>query len=130
MSEKFSLEIISPDTTIFKAEATEVTIPSFEGAMGILKNHIPLVTFLRPGLVLFKNDKTEEKFFIEDGTVEFSNNLLLILSSTVKNLKNISKEESKMMLDKAEEKIKKDKIQDKEKYILSYKIETLREIRQ
>ena len=78
MSENFAVEIISPDKSILKSQATEVTIPSFEGQMGILKDHIPLITFLRPGLIIIKENNREKKFFIEDGTVEFSNNNLLI----------------------------------------------------
>ena len=91
MSDKFTLEIISPDQTILKQEASEVTIPSYEGQMGILKDHIPLITFLRPGFIEIKGDK-EKKFFIEEGTVEFSNNNLLILTSTVKDLANFQKQ--------------------------------------
>ena len=78
MSEKFSIEIISPDRSILKMETSEVVIPSFEGEMGILKDHIPLITFLRPGLINIKAI-TEKKFFVEEGTVEFSNNNLLFL---------------------------------------------------
>ena len=90
MSDKFTIEIITPDKTILKSEATEVTIPSFEGQMGILKDHIPLITFLRPGLILVQNQE-KKKYFVKEGTVEFSDNNLLILTSTVKDLKNIKK---------------------------------------
>ena len=79
MSENFVVEIISPDKSILKSEATEVTIPSYEGQMGILKDHIPLITFLRPGLTTIKENSGEKFFFIEDGTVEFSNNNLLFI---------------------------------------------------
>ena len=78
MSDIFTVEIISPDQTILKQEVNEVTIPSYEGQMGILVNHIPLITFLRPGIIMIKN-KVEKKFYVEEGTVEFSNNNLLIL---------------------------------------------------
>ena len=90
MSEKFTVEIISPDKSIIKSDTTEVTIPSFEGEMGILKDHIPLITFLRPGIIEIK-DQNERKYFVEDGTVEFSNNNLLILTSTAKEISNIDK---------------------------------------
>ena len=91
MSENFVVEIISPDKTILKSEATEVTIPSYEGQMGILKDHIPLITFLRPGLIVTKKNEEENLFFVEEGTIEFSNNTLLILSSTVKSLKDLER---------------------------------------
>ena len=88
MSEKFTVEIISPENSIIKTSTSEVIIPSFEGEMGILKDHIPLITFLRPGIIKITGEK-DKKFFVEDGTVEFSNNNLLILSSTVKELSNL-----------------------------------------
>ena len=128
MSEQFTLEIISPDRSILKSEAIEVTIPSFEGQMGILKDHIPLITFLRPGLLIIKENTGEKKFFIEDGTVEFSNNNLLILTSTAKSLDSLDKNLIDNIIKDSQEKIRKSDISDKEKYLLSYKIDTLREI--
>ena len=128
MSENFNLEIVSPDQLILKTEATEVTIPSYEGLMGILKNHIPIITFLRPGLVVVKEKNTEKKFYIEDGIVEFSSNTLILLTSTIKILDSLNKEIVEKMIKNSEEKILKNEINDKEKYILSYKIATLKEI--
>ena len=128
MSENFTVEIISPDKSILKSEATEVTIPSYEGQMGILKDHIPLITFLRPGLIIIKENSGEKKFFIEDGTVEFSNNSLLILTSTAKSLDSLDKNSIDTIIKNSQEKISKGEISDKERYLLSYKIDTLREI--
>tara|TARA_Y100001970_G_scaffold2999_1_gene3561 strand:+ start:224 stop:616 length:393 start_codon:yes stop_codon:yes gene_type:complete len=130
MSENFTVEIISPDKSILKSETTEVTIPSYEGQMGILKDHIPLITFLRPGLIIIKENSGEKKFFIEDGTVEFLNNNLLILTSTAKSLDSLDKNSIDIIIKKSEEKISKDEISDKEKYLLSYKIDTLKTINQ
>ena len=128
MPENFAVEIISPDKSILKTEATEVTIPSYEGQMGILKDHIPLITFLRPGLVKIKETSNEKIFFIEDGTVEFSNNSLLILTSTAKSLDSLDKNTIDTIIKESEAKMNKDEIKDKERYLLSYKINTLREI--
>ena len=130
MSENFNLEIISPDQTIIKTETKQVIIPSFEGLMGILKDHISLVTFLRPGFIEVQTDKESNKFFVEDGIVEFNNNHLLILSSTAINIKNLSKNQIDKMIKDSEEIIGSKDIKDKEKYILSYKLDTLKEIRQ
>ena len=127
MSEKFSIEIISPDTSILKSSAVEVTIPAYEGQMGILKDHIPLITFLRPGIISIEN-QDKQKYFVEDGTVEFSNNNLLILTSTAKNLRDLSKDTINNLLEDAEKKLKDSNSSDKEKYIISYKIDTLKEI--
>ena len=129
MSEKFTVEIISPDKSIIKSDTTEVTIPSFEGEMGILKDHIPLITFLRPGIIKIK-DQNERKYFVEDGTVEFSNNNLLILTSTAKEVSNIDKESLSTIIGKVEKKLSEDKITDKERYLLSYKLDTLKNINQ
>ena len=129
MSEIFTVEIISPDQTILKQEANEVTIPSYEGQMGILNNHIPLITFLRPGIITIKTN-IEKKFYVEEGTVEFSNNSLLILTSTAIDLKNLEKKSISNLLEESEKKLKDNNFTDKEKYILSYKIDTLKEINQ
>ena len=129
MSDKFIVEIITPDQSILKSEASEVTIPSYEGQMGILKDHIPLITFLRPGLILIKN-QDENKFYVEEGTVEFSNNNLLILTSTAKNLKNFDKSLINNLLHQAEKKLQDKNLTDKEKYIVSYQIDTFKEINQ
>ena len=127
MSEKFTVEVISPDRTVLKVNATEVVVPSYEGEIGILKDHIPLITFLRPGLIKII-DETNKILFVEDGTVEFVNNNLLILTSTAQELANFDKASINQLLNEAEKKISHDKITDKEKYLLSYKIETLKNI--
>ncbi len=129
MSDKFTVELISPDQTILKQDSNEVIIPSYEGQMGILNNHIPLITFLRPGIITIKNND-EKKFYVEEGTVEFSNNNLLILTSTAKDLANFDKTLVNDLLQKAEAKLNNSNSTDKDRYVVSYKIETLREISQ
>ena len=126
MSDKFIVEIISPEQTILKQETKEVIIPSFEGQMGILKNHIPLITFLRPGIVTIKTEN-EKKYYVEEGTVEFSNNNLLILTSTARDLANLNKNKINELLQKAEANLNTQST-DKERYVASYKLETLKEI--
>ena len=127
MSEIFNIEIITPDQTILKSEATEVTIPSFEGQMGILKDHIPIITFLRPGIIFVKN-KGEKKFFVEEGTVEFSKNNLLILTTKVKDLEKFEKKEINQLIEATEKNIINESLSDKERYVATYKIESLKEI--
>ena len=129
MSEKFIIEIISPDRSIIKIETSEVIIPSFEGEMGILKDHIPLITFLRPGIINIKTG-TELKFFVEEGTVEFSNNNLLILTSTAVEVTKLNKKFIDSLISISEKKLDDNEISDKERYLLSYKLETLRNINQ
>ena len=129
MSEKFTIEIISPDKSIIKTQTSEVVIPSFEGEMGILKDHIPLITFLRPGLINIKTN-TDQKFFVEEGTVEFSNNNLLILTSTAKEVTKMNKKFIDTLISESEKKLDNNEITDKERYLLSYKLETLRNINQ
>ena len=126
MSDKFTVEIISPDQTILKQETNEVIIPSFEGQMGILNNHISLITFLRPGIITIKAEG-EKRFYIEEGTVEFSNNNLLILTSTARDLVNFDKSKIHEMLHKVEAHLNTE-ISDKDRYVASYKLETLKEI--
>ena len=129
MSESFNIEIISPEKKLLSNKVNSVTIPSFEGQMGILKDHISLITFLRPGFILIKGEK-EKKYYVEEGTVEFSNNNLLILTSTAKDLANFEKNLISDLIQKEVSKLSDPKTSDKDKYISSYKIETLKEISQ
>tara|TARA_B100001057_G_C22837969_1_gene945934 strand:- start:344 stop:724 length:381 start_codon:yes stop_codon:yes gene_type:complete len=125
MSEEFKIEIISPDKSIYSSDTEEVVLPCFEGQVTVLKNHIPLITFLRPGIIQIGKD---EKFYAEDGTVEFSDNNLLILSTTIKNTKTMNTDQKNSMIDMAEKELSSNQISDKQKYILNYKIETLKQI--
>ena len=118
MSEKFTVEIISPDRLIIKTDATEVNLPSYEGEIGILKDHIPLITFLRPGIIKIIDEK-EKNFFVEEGTVEFSNNKLLVLTSTASELSTLNKNLVGSLIKEAEKKINSNEITDKENYILT-----------
>ena len=127
LCKSFSLEILSPESLIIKTDVKQVVIPSFEGEMGILNDHIPLITFLRPGLVKIFNED-EKTFFVEEGTVEFANNNLLILTSSAVELPSKNKQSLVSLLSEAEKQIISEEITDKEKYLLSYKIETLKSI--
>ena len=128
MPDKFNLEIISPDKTLLNSEVKQVIIPAYEGIMTILKDHISLITFLRPGFIEVEiNDKTS-KFYAEDGTVEFFNNKLLILSSSAIQVEKLTKDTVEKMLEVSKVLLQNSKIKDKEKYILSYKISSLQEI--
>jgi len=128
MPKRFNLEIISPDKTLVSSEVQQVTIPAFEGLMTILKDHISIVTFLRPGFIEAEINSKTQKFYVEEGTVEFSNNQLLVLSSSVINVNNLTKDLTSKMLEEARVSLKESEIKDKEKYILNHKIDSLQEI--
>ena len=97
MEKNFNLEIISPEKILLSDKVNSVTIPSFEGEMTILSDHIPLITFLRPGIIEI-NESKKNKFFTEEGTVEFSNNNLIILASTIIDLENLTKDKISRMI--------------------------------
>jgi len=128
MSEKFNLEIISPDQTLLNTEVKQVTIPAYEGSMTILKDHISLITFLRPGLIEAEIESKIEKFYVEEGTVEFFNNKLLILTSSTIRLEELTKENVTKMIDESKLVLQNSEIKDKEKYIISHKLDTLQQI--
>tara|TARA_A100001015_G_scaffold301461_1_gene388314 strand:- start:2515 stop:2904 length:390 start_codon:yes stop_codon:yes gene_type:complete len=128
MSEKFTVEIITPNKILLKSEAHEVIIPSYEGEMGILKDHIPLITFLKPGLIIIK-DKEEKKYFVDEGTVEFVNNNLLILTSAAKNVESFENNFVEESIKSAEEHLNNSNISDKERYLISNKIDVLKDLR-
>ncbi len=127
MSEKFSVEIITPNNTILKTEALEVILPCYEGEIGILKDHIPIITFLRPGIIKIQSD-SKKNFFVEEGTVEFSKNSLLILTSTAILVSKLNTKTLEALIEESEKKLNDDSINDKEKYLTFYKIQTLKQI--
>ena len=128
MSDKFNIEIITPDKTLIKSEISQAIIPAFEGSMTILKDHISIVTFLRPGFIEVISDKSSEKFYAEEGTVEFSNNNLIILSSSIIEMSALSKEKIAQMINDTKNQLNKDNIDDKLRYIFSHKIDCLSKI--
>ena len=129
MDENFKLDIISPEKTLFSDDVLMVTIPAVEGDMGILKNHINLITFLKPGIINIQlKHKSSEELYVEEGTVEFSNNILTVLSSTVFKINELSKELVQQMIEKADKEINSNNLTDKNQFILSHKISVLKNI--
>ena len=130
MENNFKLEIISPEKVIFSDNVTMVTLPSYEGDMDVLKHHISIITFLRPGIVkIQKGDKNFEKFFVQDGTVEYFNDSLVVLSASAINVKNISKEFLGNLNKDTQNKLTDKDISDHDRYVLNHKLDVLNEIR-
>jgi F-type H+-transporting ATPase subunit epsilon len=129
MEENFKTEIISPEKIIFSDNVNMTTLPSYEGDMSILKNHISIITFLKPGIIkIIQSNKNIVKFFIKDGTVEFFNDVLVILSSSAINLKDISKDFIENLNKEAKDKLAKKDITDHDRYILNHQLDVLKEI--
>ena len=126
MDGNFNIEIISPEKKLFAEKGKSVTIPSFEGEMTILPEHISLITFLRPGIININENK--KKFFVEEGTVEFSKNNLTILSSTIVDLNNLSKDVISSMIEGSKKELNEKNLDDKKRYIISHKIDCLSKI--
>ena len=126
MNENFNIEIISPEKKLFAEKGKSVTIPSFEGEMTILPDHISIITFLRPGVININENK--KKYFVEEGTVEFSKNNLTILSSTIIELDGLSKDLISSMLEDSKKELNQENIDDKKRYIISHKIDCLSQI--
>ena len=130
MENKFQVEIISPEKIIFSNKTDMVTLPSYEGDMSILKNHISIITFLRPGIIRVKiNDESFLEFFVEDGTVEFFNDNLVILSTSAIKTKDLSKENIETLNNTTQDKHSKKDITDHYRYILNHKLDVLKNIR-
>ena len=130
MEDSFKTEIISPEEIIFSDNTKIVEIPSYEGNMSILRNHISIITFLKPGIVKVEKDNGElENFFVKDGTVEFLNNTLLLLSDSIKNMKNLSKEFIDNLCQKTEDRLSEEDVNDQERYALNHQLDTLKDIK-
>ena len=129
MSEEFKIEIINPEKLFFsKEDVTEVVVPAFEGEMGILKDHISIISFLKPGIITIHAKSFEEKFYVDDGIVEFKDNNLSILASSIFNLKDLEKDKLQNLLKSAEEEANKQEINDQSKYLADQKIEVLKSL--
>ena len=129
MSEEFKVEIVNPEKSFLsKEDVREVVVPAFEGEMGILKDHISIISFLKPGIINIQSKSGEENFFIEDGIVEFKNNNLSILTSSIFSLKDVDKNRIQDLIKIAEEETKKNEINDQAKFLIDQKIDVLRSI--
>ena len=129
MNEGFNLEIVNPERSFLsKNNVSEVVVPAFEGEMGILKDHISIISFLKPGIIKVFTGSEEEKFYIEDGIVEFKDNNLSILTSYIFDVKKIDKNEINYFIVDAEKELSKEDIDDQKKFLLNHKIEVLKSI--
>ena len=130
MEDSFKFEIITPEKIIFSNNVQMVKIPSYEGDMSILKNHISIISFLRPGIVkVYKNDGNIEEFFVQDGIVEYFNDSLVVLSVSAINVKNLSKEFMDDLNKDTQDKLTDKNLTDHDRYILNHKLDALKEIR-
>ena len=130
MEDNFKLEIISPEKIIFSDNVAMVTLPSYEGDMSVLKHHISIITFLRPGIIkIQKNGVNFEEFFVQDGTIEYFNDSLVVLSASAINIKNVSQEFLDNLNKDTQDKLADKEITDHDRYVLNHKLEALKEIR-
>ncbi len=129
MSEEFKIDIVNPDKSFLsKNDVTEVVIPAFEGEMGILKNHISIISFLKPGVLKVFSKSGEEKYYLEDGLVEFKDNNLSILTSSILNIKDMNKSQIEEFITRSEKELSVDKLTDQDKYLINQKIDVLKSL--
>ena len=129
MSEEFKIEIVNPEKSfLVKEDVSEVVVPAFEGEMGILKDHISIISFLKPGIIKVLSKSGDENYYVEDGIIEFKNNNLSILTSTIFAVADLDKSKQGDLLKKAEEEASKAEISDQAKYLADQKVEVLRSI--
>ena len=129
MSEEFKVEIVNPEKSfLVKEDVLEAVVPAFEGEMGILKDHISIISFLKPGIIKLITKSGEENYYVEDGIVEFKNNNLSILTSSIFNLSDLNKSKIQDLLKLAEEDLNKTETNDQTKYLVDQKIEVLKNL--
>ena len=129
MSEEFKVEIVNPEKSFLsKEDVTEVVIPAFEGEMGILKDHISIISFLKPGIIKIFSKNNEEKFYVEDGIVEFKDNSLSVLTSSIFSLDKIDKNYVNESIQNAEKELSDENIEDQRRFLISQKIDVLKSI--
>ena len=129
MSEEFKVEIVNPEKSFLtKEDVTEVVVPAFEGEMGILKDHISIISFLKPGIIKILSKTGDENYYVEDGIVEFKNNNLSILTSSILKLSDIDKSKQQDLISSAEEQSKSEEINDQARYLIDQKLEVLKSL--
>ena len=129
MSEQFNLEIVSPEKSFLKKDnVVEVIVPAFEGEMGILKDHISIISFLKPGIIKVNSGSEENSFYVDDGIVEFKDNSLSILTSNIFDIKNSDKSKIQEMIKEAESNLADEKLDDQKRFIISQKVEVLKSL--
>ena len=129
MGEEFNLEIINPEKSFLnKKDVTEVVVPALEGEMGILKDHISIISFLKPGIIKVYSKSGEDQYYIEDGILEFKNNNLSVLTSSIINVKDLEKSKIQELMKIAEEDVGKPDLNDQSRYLVDQKIEVLKSI--
>ena len=128
MSNVFKVEIVNPEKSFLSREdVNEVVVPAFEGDMGILKDHISIISFLKPGIVkIIKSSENVNSFFVEEGIIEFYNNSLIVLSRKIVDIKNLNKEEIEQLIKETEKILNNEKLHDNDRYLANHKIEVLR----
>jgi len=127
MSEEYKIEIVNPEKSfLFKEDVIEVVVPAYEGEMGILKDHISIISFLKPGIIKVFTKSGEEKYYVEDGIVEFKDNNLSILTSSIFSISNLDKNKIDQLLKEAEKDSIDEKINDQRKYLIEQKIDVLK----
>ena len=129
MNEEFKTEIVNPEKSFFsKEDVTEVVVPAFEGEMGILKDHIPIISFLKPGIIKVLRQSEEESYFIEDGILEFKENNLSILTSSIIKVSDLSKEKIDKIISDSEKESSMEDLDDQKKFLIDQKIDILRSL--
>ena len=129
MSEIFSIEIVNPEQSFFsKDDVSEVVVPAFEGEIGILKDHISIISFLKPGIIKVFSGSEEENFFVEDGIVEFKDNSLSILTSSIFNIKDADKNYININISEAEKELSSEELDDQKRFLLNHKVEVLKSL--
>ena len=129
MSEEFKIEIVNPEKSFLsKEDVTEVVVPAFEGEMGILRDHISIISFLKPGIIKIFSKSGEENYYVEDGIIEFKNNNLSVLTSSIFNIKDTDKDKISELLTQAEEHSKNSELTDQNRYLVDQKIDALKTI--
>lgn len=129
MNEEFKVEIVNPEKSfLIKEDVTEAIVPAYEGEMGILKDHISIISFLKPGIIKICAKSEDQKYFVEDGIIEFKDNNLSILTSYILNIKDMEKDKIEELLNEAEKEMTKTDLSDQMKYLVDQKIEVLKSI--
>ncbi len=118
MSETIQVDIVTPEKKIFSENnVLSVNVPGIEGDLEILSNHIPIITFLKPGRINIEAEGSKKSFFISDGVLEFNSNVLTILVSEIFDTMVIDNTTLEYLRNKSKEKSQRQNQTDNEAYL-------------
>ena len=112
--ETLELDVVTPERLLVTENVDQVNVPGAEGDMGILPNHAPIISTLRPGSISYQIGEKSISLVVSGGFIEVADNRVIVLASTAEFANEIDRERALSSKVKAEEALAKAKLSEPE----------------